>query len=358
MIDKLIPAEGPAVWLGSEVDYRAVGLHVLSEADVAEIDSALAHFNALGAVDIPALMPAMFPLAALGATLRRLGDQLRDGPGFLLLRGLPRERYGLDDLARIYAGIGAHIGRLLPQSHQGELLGHVIDISDIEHDARGYHAGGAQNMHTDTCDIVSLMCIRAAKSGGASRIVSAAAVHNRLLETRPDLLERLYQPITCRRWDLDAELGSGVWVKQVVFFSRASGALSCNLSGSYPRRAVEHGDSVMTPLLAEALDELQRLARSPEFYLDMAIEEGDIQFLNNRVILHGRTSYEDWPAVAERRHLMRLWLELSNWPTMPANQGMHSADDHRGWLRQRTPFMEVPSRYLAAMTQRKAELVA
>jgi hypothetical protein len=358
MTDALISAEGPAVWLGSEIDYRAVGLHVLSAADVAEIDSALAYFNALGAVDMPALTPVMFPLETLGATLRRLGDRLRDGPGFVLLRGLPRERYGLDDMARIYAGIGAHIGRLLPQSHHGELLGHVIDVSDIERDARGYHAGGAQTMHTDTCDIVSLMCVRAAKSGGASRIVSAAAVHNRMLAERPDLLEQLYRPITCRRWDLDAELGSGVLVKQVVFFSRASGVLSCNLSGSYPRRAVEHGDAVMTPLQQEALDELQRHARSPEFYLDMAIDEGDIQFLNNRVILHGRTSYQDWPAVAERRHLMRLWLELPNWPALPANQGMHTTDDHRGWLRQRTPFMEVPSRYLAAMTARKAELAA
>jgi hypothetical protein len=358
VIDPLVPSEGAAVWLGSKIDYRETGLHELSPADVAEIDSALAHLNSLGAVDLPALTPAMFPLAALGATLRRLGDTLRDGPGFVLLRGLPRERYALDDLARIYAGLGIHLGRLLPQSHQGELLGHVIDVSDIEDDARGYHAGGAQNMHTDTCDIVSLMCIRAAKAGGASRIVSAGAVHNRLLETRPDLLAKLYGAIVCRRWKLDADLGSGVHVKQVVFFSRATGRLSCNLSGSYPRRAVEFGDTVMSARLEAALDELQRLTRSPEFYLDMAIGEGDIQFLNNRVILHGRTAFEDWPDVARRRHLMRLWLELPNWPTMPANQGMHSAADHRGWLRQRTPFMEVPTRYLAAMAQRKAELVA
>jgi hypothetical protein len=358
MTDALTSADGLAVWQGSRIDYHQAGLHRLTAADVAELDDALAHLRSLGEVDIPAITRQTFPLAGLGATLGRLGDALRDGPGFVLLRGLPRERYALDDLARIYVGIGAHVGQLLPQSYLGELLGHVIDVSDIEHDARGYHAGGAQNMHTDTCDIVSLMCIRAAKSGGASRIVSAGALHNRLLETRPDLLERLYQPITCRRWDRDAELGSGVQVKQVVFFSRASGRLSCNLSGSYPRRAVEHGDSVMTPVLQAALDELQRLARSPEFYLDMTIGEGDIQFLNNRVILHGRTAYEDFPTVAQRRHLMRLWLELASWPAMPVDQGMHSADDHRGWLRQRAPFMEVPSRYLAAMTQRKAELVA
>jgi hypothetical protein len=350
--------EGASVWRGAESDYRDAGLHELSAADLAEIDGALAHFNALGPVDLPAITPAMFPLGALGATLRTLGDRLRDGPGFLLLRGLQRERYALDDLARIYVGLGVHLGRLLPQSYHGELLGHVIDVSDIEVDARGYHAGGAQNMHTDTCDIVSLLCIRAARSGGASRIVSADAVHNRMLETHPELLAALYDDIVCRRWKLDAELGSGVHVKQVVFFSRATGRLTCNLSGAYPRRAVEFGDWAMPPLLEAALAELQRLARSPEFYLDMTIGEGDIQFLNNRVILHGRTGFEDWSEVARRRHLMRLWLEIPSWPAMPENQGMHSAADHRGWLKQRTPFMEVPSRYLAAMAKRKDELVA
>ena len=88
----------------------------------------------------------------------------------------------------------------------------------------------------------------------------------------------------------------------------------------------------------------------------MSIAEGDIQFLNNRTILHGRTGYMDWPDMARRRHMMRLWVEVPAWPPLPANQGMHAADDHPLWLRQRRPFMEVPSRYLAEMTRRKAEL--
>jgi hypothetical protein len=96
----------------------------------------------------------------------------------------------------------------------------------------------------------------------------------------------------------------------------------------------------------------------PELYLDMNIGEGDIQFLNNRTILHGRTGYDDWPDMDRRRHMMRLWLEVTSWPPLPANQGMHAAEDHPLWLRQREPFMETPSRYLAAMTGRQAGLVA
>jgi hypothetical protein len=349
-------AEGRGVWHGGRIDYRQEGMHVLSAAEIAEIDAALAHLKSLGPVDFPDITKETFPLPGLGAFFGNLGAELRHGRGFLLLRGLPRERYSADDTARIYFGLGAHVGRKLPQSHLGELLGHVIDVSDVESQARGYHRGGAQRMHTDSCDIVALMCVRGAKSGGASRIVSAAALHNRLIETRPDLLGALYNDYVFRRMELDAEFGSGVLVKKVVIFSRASGELSCNISGDYPRRAVAAGDTVMTPVQLEALDELARLAALPEFYLDMSIGEGDIQFLNNRIILHGRTGYEDWPEMERRRHLMRLWLEIPSWPALPANQGMHGAADHANWLRQRRPFMEVPSRYLAEMTQRKAEL--
>ena len=354
---QLAPIEGPAAWRGSEIDYRKEGLHVLSAPEVAEIDEALHHLKSLGEVDFAEITPQMVPLPRLGPVLARLTDQLHTGRGFLLLRGLPRERYSLDDLALIYVGIGVHIGRLIPQSYQGELLGHVIDVSDVERNARGYHTGGAQRMHTDNCDIVSLMCVQAAKSGGISRIVSAAAVHNRLLEERPDLLEALYGEYVFRRMEQDAEFGDGVLVKSVVVFSRDSGQLACNVSGSYPHRAVRAGDAVMSQLQIEALEAMKRISASPDLYLDMDIGEGDIQFLNNRTILHGRTGYEDWPDMTRRRHMMRLWLEVPFWPPLPANQGMHSAQDHPLWLRQRRPFMEVPSHYLAQMSRRKAEMV-
>ena len=353
----LAPIEGPVVWQGSHIDLREEGVRTLSAAEVDEIDAALAHLHSLGDIDIPDITPDTFPLPTLGGFLTGLDDELRYGGGFLLLRGLPRERYSVDDTARLYVGLGAHIGRLIPQSYQGELLGHVIDVSDIEAEARGYHAGGPQGMHTDNCDIVSLLCVQAAKSGGVSRFVSAAAVHNRLLKERPDLLEALYGEYVFRRMERDAENGDGRLVKNVVIFSRENGEFSCNISGSYPRRAVAAGDAVMTQRQGEALDALKRISASPDLYLDMTIGEGDIQFLNNRTILHGRTGYEDWPEVARRRHLMRLWLEVPSWPDLPANQGMHSPADHPLWLRQRWLFMEVPSRYLAEMTRRKTEPV-
>ena len=350
----LTPIEGPAAWRRPEIDYRTTGMRVLSVDEIDEVDAALRHLRGLHEMDFPDITPQTFPLPTLGSYFAGLAGELRDGPGFLLLRGLPRERWSLDDLARVYAGIGAHIGRPVPQSWQGELLGHVIDVSDIEEDARGYHKGGAQRMHTDNCDIVSLFGVRAAKSGGISRFVSVAAVHNRMLEERPDLVEALYGEYVFRRMEKDALYGNGELVKRVVIFSRSSGQLTCNVSGSYPHRAARAGDWTMSGLQAEALEELKRISMLPELCLEMTIGDGDIQFLNNRTILHGRAGYEDWPDIARRRHLMRLWLRVPSWPPLPANQGVHGPEDDPLWRRQRTPLMELPSRYLAEMARRRA----
>lgn len=354
----LAPVDGDAVWYGPRIDYHAEGMHVLSSGEIAEIDAALAHLRSLGERDFPKITPQTFPLPTLGEYFAGLGRELLHGRGFLLLRGLPRERYALDDIGLIYYGLGAHLGRPVAQSYHGELLGNVIDVSDVEAQARGYHAGGGQRMHSDNCDVVSLMCVRAARSGGVSRIVSAAAVHNRLLETRPELLEALYGEWVFRRMELDAQYGTGPLTKRVVIFSRDTGGLTCNVSGSYPYRAVAAGDAAMTQTQIDALEEMARIAASPELYLDMSIGEGDIQFLNNRTILHGRTDYEDTAEIAARRHMLRLWLQMPTWPALPANQGMQSPADYPLWQRQRTPFMEVPTRYLAEMSRRKAELAA
>jgi hypothetical protein len=345
-----------AAWTGATIDYRRDGLHTLSAAEIGEIDAALVHLRGRGDLDFPAITPENFPLPTLAGFFRNLRDELRFGRGFVLLRGLPRERYSTDDMARIYFGLGAHIGRPLPQSWQGELLGHVIDVSDIEPGARGYHKGGAQRFHTDSCDIVALMCLQTAKSGGASRICSAVAIHQQLARERPDLLQVLYDGFIFRRREVDAEHGSGVLVRRISVFARTGEEISVFLSGDYPNRAVAAGDAVMTPLQREALDEVQRIAASPDTYLDMSIGEGDIQFLNNRLLLHGRTGYEDHPEMARRRHLLRLWLRVPDWPPLPTGQAMHTAEDHPLWLRQRLPFMEMPSRYLEEITSRRAEL--
>ena len=344
----LVAEHGPADWRGPEID-ASEGLHVLSPQELAEIEAAL---GGVRTGDFADITTARFPLPTLGPRLTALGEELRTGRGFVLLRGLTRARFGLDGMAKALFGMGRHIGTPQPQSWHGELLGNVIDVSDRRPGTRGYEAGGGQRMHTDSCDVIALMCVHAAKSGGESRISSAVAVHNAILERRPDLAERLYRGFVYRRMERDAEFGSGILVTAPVpTFSKQSGVLSCHTSGSYPRRAHAHGDAVLDPLGEEALDFFAGLAMSPEFHLDMAIGEGDIQFLNNRRMLHGRLHYEDFPDLARRRHMLRLWLGIDSWPALPAAQVVHGPDDHKNWLKQRTPAMEMPSRYIESLSE-------
>lgn len=352
----LSPIASKAAWKGSEIDWRHEGMHRISAAELEEIDRALAHLKRRGAIDLPDLTAADFPLPTLGPRLAALRDELRHGVGFVLLRGLPRARYDDDDFARIYYGLGLHIGRTTTQSRQGEFLGHVVNISDVDPSVRGYQYGGGQNMHSDSCDVIGLMCLHAAKSGGASRIVSAVAVHDELARTRPDLLKLHYWGFTYRRNELDAKLGGGVVVPPVPIatFVRRDGELSCYLGTNYALRAVDAGDAVLSAAQREAIEIVQTIAARPEFYLDMQIGEGDIQFLNNRLVFHGRTAYEDWPDIARRRHMLRLWLRIDSWPKLPPNQRPHSDEDHRLWQRFRRPFMEMPSRFLEDVERRRA----
>ncbi|MFZ9450048.1 MAG: TauD/TfdA family dioxygenase [Alphaproteobacteria bacterium] len=353
---RLVPYGSKAAWKGSEIDWRREGLHEVSAAEVEEIDRALAGLRARGEVDFPRMRASDFPLPTLGPRLAALRDELRHGRGFARRRGRPRARGSDDDGARIYFGFGAHVGRATTQSRQGEYLGHVVDISDVDSSVRGYQHGGGQNMHSDSCDIIGLMCVRAAKSGGASRIASAVAIHDELARRRPDLLRLHYDGFVYRRNELDARLGGGVVVPPVPIatFSRATGELSCYLGTNYALKAAEAGDAVLSAAQREAIAIVQELATSPAFYLDMSIGEGDIQFLNNRLVFHGRTAYEDFPDLPRRRHMLRLWLRIDSWPPLPPSQRPHSDEDHVLWERFRRPLMEMPSRFLSDVERRRS----
>lgn len=348
---RLQKIDSPMAWKGPDIDYRTEMMHVLSPVEIAEIDAALRRCQDL---DIPEITAERFPAPVLGGTLRRVKDALLNGRGASLLRGFPRERYTADEMARIYVGIGAHLGRPLAQSWKGELLGSVINISDIVERTRGYNQAGEMMFHVDgtACDIVSLMCLRGARAGGASRIVSAAALHNHLLETRPDLLEVLYRGFHHRNHEMDALHSPMVPLQtdhRLPFVSQRDGRITCSASGCI-RYAVEQGGIAFSAAEVEALEEWQRLARSPEFHLDMDFEPGDIQFLNNRAILHGRTDYEDAEDVTQRRHLMRLWLHVPEWPAREPDQIYLTPDSCGHWQHiNRRPLMDLPGSYLAEL---------
>jgi len=339
------PIEGRFVWKGPDVDYKNDATHYFSEGEIDDIDKALNFLKELGNLDFPEITPDTFPLGKFRNTLSACREDLRTGLGFLRFRGFPVNRYSHDDLGRIFYGIGTYLGTPMPQSYRGELLGHVMDVSDLEQTDRGYHRGGTLSMHTDAGGIAALMCLRASASGGKSRLASTAALHNELLKTRPDLVAVLYEGFLQRSTEKDAEYGDGqnLTNDRIPVFTLSNGEFACRYIGGFLRRAIEAGDVPSDGLELAAVDALDNLALRPEFYLDMSFKEGDIQYLNNNLILHSRTDYRDGRKLDERRYLLRLWLVVPGWPE-------HAFDDHNWkdqeiWIKRREHLGETSSAY-------------
>ena len=254
---------------------------------------------------------ADFPLPTFEPVLDRLRTEVVDGRGFVLPRGLPEEDRPTADSAMAYRGIDADFGSARSQNAHGHLLGHVYDLgkglSATNPNLRSYATAERQNFHIDRCDVVALLCLRRAKSGGLSSIVSSMTVHNVMAERRPDLLERLYQPFPVDRRGEVPE-GKGPFYEAPVFNSYA-GCVSVLYSRLHIGSAQRFPEARrLTPEDFEALDMLAQLAGDPELRLDMNFMPGDIQFLHNHTILHARSPYEDWPEPGRKRHLLRLWL--------------------------------------------------
>ena len=307
--------QGPSAWTGAEMRQReAEWTYRLSPAELDEIDAAVAAVRARG-LDLAHIGRDDFPLPTLGPVLDRLRREVLDGRGFVMMRGMRVEDRPVAESATAYWGVGAYFGRARSQNGKGHLLGHVYDLgqglSATNPHLRSYATAEGQKFHIDRCDVVALLCLRRAKSGGLSTIVSSMAVHNAMAVRRPDLLERLYRPFpTDRRGEVPE--GKGPFYEAPVFNPHA-GPEGHYVSVLYSRLHIGSSQRFpearrLAPEDIEALDMLGELAADPELRLDIDFQPGDIQFLHNHTILHARSAYEDWPDVERKRHLLRLWL--------------------------------------------------
>jgi hypothetical protein len=309
-VPPVAPLEGPAVWRGSEIAGRDDWRAVLAPAQAEELRQALAAARATGK-PTQALRAEDFPLATLGAEIARWRDAIVEGRGFQVVSGVPVADWSQEEAEVAFWCIGQHMGTPGAQNPQGDLLGQVVDTGDDVEDpyVRLYRTASNIAYHCDAADGVGLLCLRAAKKGGASRIVSSVSVYNEVLCRRPELVERLYQPFAL---DVRNEDESGVLQHLPIPPCRfADGRLRTFYHSDYFRSAQRHADvAPFTPAEQELLDLYEEIAASPELYLDMDLAPGDIQWLSNHTILHARTAYEDHEDPARRRLLLRLWLSL------------------------------------------------
>ncbi|MBT3766582.1 MAG: TauD/TfdA family dioxygenase [Rhodospirillales bacterium] len=306
------PVTGRADWMGTEATESEDWVHILSDLEVSEIDKVLRGCIADG-VTIDVLTREQFPVPGLTGLIDDVRGGLEEGRGIFLIRGLPTAPYSKEELRLIYWGFGLHLGTAVSQSKRGDLLGDVRDLGTPLDGPkfRGYTSHGELTYHSDAADVTGLLCLRPAKSGGLSRIVSAPAVHNEILKTRPDLLEVLYQPFY---WSFQGNEfpGTPTYYQQPVFTVH-EGHFACRYTRTHMRSAHLMDDvPSWTPEQSEALDLIDTICERPEFQLTMMFQPGDMQFLNNHLAYHMRTEFEDYSDPDEKRHLLRLWLAMPN----------------------------------------------
>ena len=300
---------GPSVWYGRDLQPRIDWIRTFDNAELAELDAAVRGFKASGA-PLAEIAPASFPLPKLGTTLAAILAEMLEGRGFAMLRGFPVDRYSREEQAIAYLGIGSWFGRARSQNAKGHLLGHVkdlgLDISDPK--VRYYQTSRKLEYHTDSVDVVGLLCLKTAKAGGESYIASSMTLYNEVRTRRPDLLPALFEPFpTDRRGEVPE--GMQPWFDMPIFHWHA-GRLTC----IYVRQYIESAQQLfpqakrLTCAQVEAMDLLDQMVNDPQIHLSMAFLPGDMQFLHNHQILHSRNDFENWPEPARHRHLLRLWL--------------------------------------------------
>ncbi|TDH58725.1 TauD/TfdA family dioxygenase [Dankookia rubra] len=301
------PIGGSAAWVGEDMATQLDWIVAFTPAELTEIDAAIeAHHRAGRAMG--EITPETFRLPTLARRLSKVLDDLLEGRGFVLMRGFDVSARSVEDAAIAYLGIGSHLGGFRSQNARGHLLGHVNDLGfDIRNPkVRYYQTNKELEFHTDSCDVVGLLCLKTARAGGGSRIVSSVALHDRMLAETPDLCRALYNPMpTDRRGEVPP--GMLPWF-EIPVFNWHAGRLSTIYSGQYIRSAQVNFPEArrLSAIEHAALDRLDALAS--ELSLQMDFQPGDMQFIHNHQILHSRTDFEDWPEPEKRRHLLRLWL--------------------------------------------------
>jgi hypothetical protein len=335
-MDKHTPRilETQAEWRHGDVADATKYTEVFDKSEIEELDAALRSAKTKSQ-DFLAIGKDDFPLPTLGKRLKRIEHELINGRGFVVLRGLPRERYDNDDMCLLYWGIGAHLGQPWAQNAKGHVLGDVSDQGKAVNDptARGNELGSVGlPYHSDGADLVGLLCLQRPGEGGLSTVCNALAIHNDMVRHEPELAAALYEP---QPYDFRGEQKAGGRPYYMVpVFTDWADRLFVRYIRPYILASQKHPETPrITPLADKAMRRLDEMTADTQYEVMMDFEPGDIQFVNNFHVLHGRTPYKDDPSTGKIRHLKRLWLETEVLRDRPA----HFANNSRShWEAKRS----------------------
>lgn len=307
-VENMKPITEANAWIGATLPDRESLAYEWTSKMINEIADAARAAKGRGLGD-QQIRRGNFEIPKASALMAEVYADLEDGHGFAVVAGWPVDDFSYEENVTAFCGVAAHLGEIVVQNHEGHA---VVDIRDegmpYSHLSRGYRSNKHLPFHTDGSDLVGLLCLGEAASGGESLLVSVTQVFNVILEEKPEILEILERGFYHHRRGQHGAGENPLSEHRIPVFSFTDGYLhSC-----YNRNPIDWVEKEGVTLAAEekaALDYLDSIIERPEMALETGLRKGDMQFLNNFVIFHSRTAYEDR---GTRRHLVRLWLENPN----------------------------------------------
>ena len=304
--------DGASAWRRADLhtDNYRFGLSSACRDEIRRIADELRQFPLPTVV----LNPAEFDMPACRAEMAELRRVLRHGVRFAIVDRLPLDEIGAEAAIGIYWLLASMVARPVAQSLDGKLIYDVLDTgrqalpgSGVRPDQTNielkFHTDNSYN--TTPPDHVVLLCLRTAKRGGHSRVASFHTLHNALLERRPEILPRLYEPFW---FDRQREFHDG----ESPIFSAPVFAAADELHARFSAHQIRGGYALKGEPIdnegAAALGALLELFDDEALSADFDLEPGQIQFVDNRVLGHARTAFEDHEEPERRRRLVRLWL--------------------------------------------------
>jgi len=304
-----VRADLPSAWYGKDLQKKDDWIWQVEPQHVEELDAAL-HLSKESGLAEQEVTKQDFPLNGFKEELARMVRELEFGRGFVLMRGFPVERYDYADIRRIYWGIGQHIGSAESQNIKGELIQEIrdygFDYTKSEH--RGSMSSAELRPHCDITDTVALLCLRIAKNGGESFIRSSMTIYNEIFEKHPEYLPALHRGF---HFELDGKGPTGdpnEVTHRIPTFSWHEGYLACRFNQKAIEAGAKKAGSPLSELEQAAVNFIGDTAEREDVTLSMTFEPGDIQWLNNYLILHSRGGFEDFSEPERKRLLLRLWL--------------------------------------------------
>jgi alpha-ketoglutarate-dependent taurine dioxygenase len=300
-------------WKAQDVQNDASWTHRFSPQDIEEIDAAFRKVQdeRLSWGDFG---KDQFPLPTLSLKLKEIDEQVRNGRGFVLIKGFPVERYTLNQIKTIYWGLGTHMGQVISHNVAGDFVAAVTDLAlnSTDPNRRNNTTNQLLDPHTDLADVVSLLCIQQAQEGGMSSLVSTAAIHNEIVTQHPEYLEVLYEGFyhDFRGYGPNGDPNE-VTPTPIPVFEYNNGRVSC----AFAKKIIETGATKrgvpLTDLQQKAINYVHELGIREDMRVDMMLEPGDIQIINNFSTLHARTNYFDHDD-GRKRYLLRMWINMND----------------------------------------------